>query len=335
MAVAYTAPDKGSQHGSAVRRLAEARKELARLDAVDAADGRIAAARADVASREEWLHWLDAGESLAPWADGEWGPAPHAEPSSPRRFGRTVVPESPGRVPDERDTAARARDDSAAKRDRAAAIRDRLAQALDRDERGAASSGRVAAARDRNQAASDRRLAAADREHAAAGRVAAGGDDLTVALRRGAGLAAVQRDLARAHRTGGRLVLAFVDVDGLKAVNDAHGHAAGDRLLKRTADLITTHLRPYDVLVRVGGDEFVCSLGDIEADRAADRFALVSADLATGADPGSISVGLAELQPGDSLDELIERADTALLAVRGDRRTGVARRTKRSSVPHR
>jgi diguanylate cyclase (GGDEF)-like protein len=247
-----------------------------------------------------------------------------------RRFGRTVTAS-----PEERDEAARQRDDSAADRDRIAATRDRLAQANQGDPGEAARAQRIAAAHDRDKAAQDRRLAAADRTHAAAALMAAGGDDLTVALRRGAGLAAVQRDLDRAHRTGGRLVLAFIDVDGLKTVNDSQGHAAGDRLLKRTAHLISTHMRTYDVLVRVGGDEFICALAGIEPEHVRDRFERVSADLATGRDAGSISVGLAERQPGDSIDGLMHRADSALLAVRGAHPTGVTRRATRSAVQHR
>jgi len=247
-----------------------------------------------------------------------------------RRFARTVTA-----TPEERDAAASQRDDSAAERDRIAASRDRLAQTHDGDPREAARTQRIAAAQDRDQAAQDRREAAADRTHAAAALMAAGGDDLTVALRRGAGLAAVQRDLDRAHRTGGRLVLAFIDVDGLKEVNDSQGHAAGDRLLKRTAHLISTHMRAYDVLVRVGGDEFVCALAGIEPEHVSERFELVSADLATGPGVGSISVGLAEREPSDSIDDLMHRADLALLAVRGASPTGVARRAPRSSVHHR
>ena len=72
-------------HDSAVRRLGAARAEATRLDALsEAAAGtragpqaqrRLSAGRADVAAREQWLHWVEEGESIAPWADGEWGPS--------------------------------------------------------------------------------------------------------------------------------------------------------------------------------------------------------------------------------------------------------------------
>ena len=164
---------------------------------------------------------------------------------------------------DPRDALARARDETGAVRDEEAALRDRLADAADaqvdehernggeacgvrsgyviraaRDreraaaDRAGAATQRAAAARDREFAARDRELAAADRAHAAAEIAAAGVDEMTGALRRGVGLASLRREVARAHRNGEPLVLAFVDVDGLKAVNDTRGHHAGDLLLE-------------------------------------------------------------------------------------------------------
>jgi hypothetical protein len=72
------------EHASAVRRLAGARDEQSRLGILFAAAvgtgaeplalERLSAGRAYVAARKEWLHWIDEGESLAPWADGEWAP---------------------------------------------------------------------------------------------------------------------------------------------------------------------------------------------------------------------------------------------------------------------
>ena len=253
---------------------------------------------------------------------------------------------------DPREVLARVRDQSGAQRDREATLRDRLADAADvqiedsehtgndralkgeafvvraardreraADDRANAAAQRAAAARDREHASHDRELAAADRAHAAAELATAGIDDLTGALRRGVGLASLEREVARAHRTGERLVVAFIDVDGLKHVNDTRGHGEGDLLLQRAGELIKAHLRPYDVIVRIGGDEFVSSLSGVTRAAVGDRLALVSADLASGPGGGSISVGLADLEPGDSLDEVIGRADAALLATRpGPRR---------------
>jgi diguanylate cyclase (GGDEF)-like protein len=291
-----------------------------------------------VAAREEWLHWIDEGVSLAPWADGEWATGHPPRQSLPQRdISRELSRElRHDDDPTARDASADERDRTSADRDRAAAGRDRVAQAHDGrpvahddDIRRIAGEQRVAAALDREHARRDRQLAARDRALAAADYAAAGEDDLTGALRRGVGLAAVQRELERAHRTHDRLVVAFVDLDGLKSVNDTSGHAAGDRLLERAAKLIVEHLRPYDVVVRVGGDEFVCSLSGIDVDAVRERFRLVSADLATGPDPGSISVGLDERMAGDSVDDVVNRADAALVATKRARARSSRRREGR------
>jgi GGDEF domain-containing protein len=103
-----------------------------------------------------------------------------------------------------------------------------------------------------------------------------GTDELTGVSRRGAGLAAIGREINRVQRVGGELVAAYVDVDGLKATNDTRGHAAGDALLIAVADSLRACLRSYDVITRVGGDEFVCALPGIAVDQARRRFEAVS-----------------------------------------------------------
>src|SRR5438552_15052647 len=85
-------------------------------------------------------------------------------------------------------------------------------------------------------------------------------DELTGGWRRKLGLEEVSRELERAHRTGAGLVLAFVDVDGLKAVNDSQGHLAGDALLRLLGETLRANVRPYDVIVRYGGDELLCAM---------------------------------------------------------------------------
>ena len=82
---------------------------------------------------------------------------------------------------------------------------------------------REAAAADRERAAHDRRQAARDRAAAAEELALEGVDHLTGTLRRRAGLSAIQREIDRTRRTGERLVVAFIDVDGLKHVNDTRG----------------------------------------------------------------------------------------------------------------
>jgi diguanylate cyclase (GGDEF)-like protein len=101
-------------------------------------------------------------------------------------------------------------------------------------------------------------------------------------------------------------------------VNDAGGHAAGDRLLLRVADALRARLRPYDLLVRYGGDEFVCALGGVGSVDAAARFALVNADLAQ---EGSCTAGVVTAEPDEELAGLLGRADAALYLAK-DARAG-------------
>ena len=141
-------------------------------------------------------------------------------------------------------------------------------------------------------------------------------DELTGALRRGAGLAALQREMDRSRRVPGKgLVVIFIDVDGLKAVNDRDGHAAGDERLRETVAALRERLRSYDLVVRYGGDEFLCVLTDSSAIDA-ERTAASLRDQVTRRTGGGISVGIAELTAGDSVDALVERADAALYAGR-------------------
>ena len=126
------------------------------------------------------------------------------------------------------------------------------------------------------------------------------------------GTLALQREINRARHAGGQLVLAFVDVDGLKAINDRDGHAAGDALLIDVASTIRSKLRSYDPIVRFGGDEFVCAFSDFDLDGVRLRFDDILAALDRTRKGCSISVGLAELESEDTLDDLTARGDAAL-----------------------
>jgi GGDEF domain-containing protein len=75
-------------------------------------------------------------------------------------------------------------------------------------------------------------------------------------------------------------------------------------------------LRSYDVITRVGGDEFVCVLPGIAVENARRRFEAVSTMLAAGRSGASITVGLARLQAGDLADDLIQRADDEVSSAR-------------------
>ena len=244
----------------------------------------------------------------------------------------------------DRDRTSEERDTLAARRDAAAELEDLRAAELDRvDElsdkhtlrvqelrgraaqaRRRASEDRQRAARDREQAARDRARAAEDRELARREREEAGTDELTGARRRGVGLHELENEIVRCRRTGARLVAVFVDVDGLKSVNDGLGHAAGDTLLREVADGLRQHVRSYDLVVRLGGDEFLCVVPEVTIPETRARLSDLAGELRTAEVPGSISFGVAELCDEDGRDSLIERADLDLLARRSGERSDPA-----------
>jgi diguanylate cyclase (GGDEF)-like protein len=201
---------------------------------------------------------------------------------------------------DERDRAALARDEAAEARDVRSAMSGDTPQAA--GDRALAARDRVAAAFDRVQAAQDRRASAARLQNAYR-------DDVTGVLSRVAGRDQLSQAVDRAHRVGEPLVIAFLDVDHLKRINDARGHAYGDRLLREVGLALRQALRSYDVLARYGGDEFVCALVDAHLPLAERRFSDIEAIVSSAVEGASVSVGFAELRSGESLEDVIHRAD--------------------------
>jgi diguanylate cyclase (GGDEF)-like protein len=232
-----------------------------------------------------------------------------------------------------RDVNARRRDEIAAARDRAADIADREAAELagnlgELDSRtqaalAAAAAARVRASAARERAAGDRRHAARDRDAAARDRGQmqadvrrAQVDELTGAFRRGIGEVLINHEIERARRSGNELQLAFIDVDRLKETNDRLGHAAGDSVLRCVFAGFRVRLRPYDPIIRWGGDEFVCLIPGAGREDAVARITAARSDL-SGLDPAiTVSFGLSSLDEGDTMGSLVERADTALLEAR-------------------
>ncbi len=202
--------------------------------------------------------------------------------------------------------------------DRGSAGQDRAHSGSDRDaaerDREAALGNRGAGDDERSLAVLDRSRALGDRADAAADRRSASLDEPTGAYLRRPGLLQLERDVSRAKRSGEPLVVAFVDVDQLKNVNDQGGHAAGDRLLHHVAGTLQAQLRPYDLIIRFGGDEFVCVVAGLGQHEVGQRLAHVNTVLAHEAAPSSVTVGLAQLQPEDAAHDLIERADRACMS---------------------
>jgi diguanylate cyclase (GGDEF)-like protein len=91
-------------------------------------------------------------------------------------------------------------------------------------------------------------------------------------------------------------------------------------MLVQVADTLRANLRAYDPIVRYGGDEFVCAIAGLNMADGTYRLALINAALAEASEHASVTVGLAELQPNDSLTELVARADAALYQTRQHQR---------------
>jgi diguanylate cyclase (GGDEF)-like protein len=149
-------------------------------------------------------------------------------------------------------------------------------------------------------------------------------DSLTDSLNRRALAEGVGLEMVRA--TFGTVVLA--DVDNLKLVNDHYGHAAGDRLLRRCADVLRATLRPYDKLYRWGGDEFLLIVPSARSSDVLERLhaALVTAEpVDTGAEGEQVrlqvSLGAADYASSEELNFAIERADRAMYQEKSRRKS--------------
>lgn len=248
---------------------------------------------------------------------------------------------------DERDVTARARDVAAVQRDEVAAARYRAASRRDAiqvhdgalsvsaseriiraagqrkraartradaaEQRVLADEDRLIAAQDREQSAFERMHALVDRERLADALASAAVDSLTGARMRAPGLIELERELLCCHRTGRSLVVAYVDIVGLKTLNDTAGHGAGDELLVGVVALLKEHLRAYDLIIRIGGDEFLCAMGAMTLLDARLRFAGIAETLAAARVAASIRTGFAMLAPGETTAQLIARADGQLI----------------------
>lgn len=131
------------------------------------------------------------------------------------------------------------------------------------------------------------------------------------------------RALLRSRRHGAPLAVGFLDVDEFKQINDRHGHAAGDLVLKEIAARLRKNVRQTDFVARLAGDEFTLVLEDLhdgaELARIADKLLAATRApfvLVTGAIQVSVSMGLSLSRAQDSADTLLLRADTAMYAAK-------------------
>jgi diguanylate cyclase (GGDEF)-like protein len=176
-------------------------------------------------------------------------------------------------------------------------------------------------------------------------RVLADRDALTNLLNRRAWTEAANHMLAEAIGEAQPIALLFMDLDHFKVLNDRHGHAAGDRALTLVAEILSTELRPTDLVGRYGGEEFVAMLHGVNQEQAmhvATRLCRRVHRLDIAVDQKelllSISIGLAMRSLGDTLESLLERADQAMYYVKLNGRNHVhafERRADMSGMPHR
>jgi diguanylate cyclase (GGDEF)-like protein len=149
-------------------------------------------------------------------------------------------------------------------------------------------------------------------------------DPLTGVLNRRGFSEVVERELGRAARYDHPLALTFVDVRGLKAVNDSEGHLAGDRLLKQVALLLRESARAHDVVGRIGGDELAVLLVEQSDEGAVALTERVRAQIpkhraALGLNSRwDVTIGTATYpRDGKTLDQLLAVADRRLYEQRG------------------
>ena len=146
-------------------------------------------------------------------------------------------------------------------------------------------------------------------------------DEVTGLLNRRGFEAAMESALARTRRFGEKGVLVIVDLDGFKAVNDTHGHAAGDLVLSAVGSILSRHTRDTDAVARIGGDEFAIILTEATLDGARKRVRCLDQLLNYATVPWHgvqipirASFGTVPYGPKDQAETLFSRADEAMYA---------------------
>ncbi len=151
-------------------------------------------------------------------------------------------------------------------------------------------------------------------------------DSLTLALSRRAWLENCERELERCHRHGHGMALAMMDLDHFKAINDTHGHQAGDQVLVDFSQRVSRQLRQSDRLGRFGGEEFVLLLPEASLDEAMGVAQRIrnSRTQVPGLPPCTVSIGVASYEDGtDTIASLLARADAALYRAKNGGRNRV------------
>lgn len=168
-------------------------------------------------------------------------------------------------------------------------------------------------------------------------------DELTGLINRRAMQDLMGLEHRRSVRSGRPMLLAQLDIDHFKPINDTHGHATGDRALQAFASTVRDSVRDTDVLARWGGEEFVLMLSDTQPEDARELLerirravAAMAIPHATGTLHMTVSMGLALHLPGDTVEHTLERADQALYTAKalGRNRVVVAPSGQRPAAVH-
>jgi diguanylate cyclase (GGDEF)-like protein len=135
------------------------------------------------------------------------------------------------------------------------------------------------------------------------------------------------RSLAYVKRYGTVAALVFIDLDGFKAVNDRHGHAAGDALLKAVARQLNSRVRASDIVARLGGDEFAVLMWHVDAAQAGAKAReieelIAAACAGEGAAQVSVgaSAGIVPLDGQATPEQIVDAADKAMYVRKKERR---------------
>jgi diguanylate cyclase (GGDEF)-like protein len=148
-------------------------------------------------------------------------------------------------------------------------------------------------------------------------------DGLTGLLNRRGFVTMARSQIRLGNRTGSRFLLLYLDLDGLKRINDTHGHHEGDLALMRAAEALRSTFRQSDVVARLGGDEFAVLALDVGADGGAAVLRRLHENLdrlngSTSGEPARLTLGgiTFDASRDTDLTRLLARADAALYAVR-------------------
>jgi diguanylate cyclase (GGDEF)-like protein len=133
----------------------------------------------------------------------------------------------------------------------------------------------------------------------------------------------LEKAVTNAQRHGEPAALLYIDLNGLKAINDKFGHLAGDAMILHVARELRLRVRVADTVARIGGDEFAVILtradkiaAEIKAKALIEGLALTNVDIGSTSLPVGIACGIAVIGPDDSSASVLARADAAMYAAR-------------------